>query len=430
MSSSSASALPLAEPSSLQDSSPGTLLQNFDAVGSRDSAVTNFGAEFEPPDQGLCVGNGFVLEPVNSAFLIYHRDGSKVLGPLNVNVLFDEGLKQLISDPRCYFDAPTHTWFAVVLFLNSAGTAARTDIAVSQSGDPTRPWTIYHLDATDDGTHNTPSHAGCPCLGDQPLLGLDGQNLYISTNEFSILGLQFNGAQIYAIAKSELISARPAHFVHFANLNVGGSVATSVQPAISSSVTPAEYFLSSLDPNGTTDNRIGVWALTNPEKVVEGKVPTLSDLVISTETYGVPPKADQKGSTSQLDSGDDRMQQVQLIQGNLWGSLGTVVTLRNDPTPRAGVAWFKIHPSLKGAQIGSAELLTQGYVASTGNFLLYPAIEASPTGTVTIDMTLSGSTFYPSVADTVMTGEYIPPLASQTSDGRRNWGTRVLEVQP
>ena len=109
----------------------GALLNNFNGVSSRDSAKTNFGAEFEPPDQGLCVGNGFVVEPVNSAYTIYHHDGSVVAGPFNVNRLFKEGFKQFTSDPRCYFDQPTHTWFAVILFINSTGTRARTDLAVN-----------------------------------------------------------------------------------------------------------------------------------------------------------------------------------------------------------------------------------------------------------------------------------------------------------
>ena len=45
----------------------GKLLANFNGTSSKDSEVTNFNARFEPPDQGLCVGAGFVLEPVNSA---------------------------------------------------------------------------------------------------------------------------------------------------------------------------------------------------------------------------------------------------------------------------------------------------------------------------------------------------------------------------
>src|SRR5579863_2419367 len=180
------------------DTTTSGLLANFNGVSSLDSEKTNFGAEFEPPDQGLCVGNGFVLEAVNSAFTIYHTNGSVIAGPFNVNVLFAEGKKQFTSDPRCYYDKVTNTWFAIILFINSSSTRARTDIAVNTSGDPTKPWTVYHLDATDDGTNGTPSHPGCPCLGDQPLLGIDSNNLYISTNEFSILGPQANSAQIYA----------------------------------------------------------------------------------------------------------------------------------------------------------------------------------------------------------------------------------------
>jgi len=121
--------------------------------------------------------NGVVVEPVNSAYTIYHSDGSVVAGPFNVNRLFKEGFKQFTSDPRCYFDKSTHTWFAIILFINSTGPRARTDLAVNPSGDPTTSWTVYHLDATDNGSNGTPKHPGCPCLGDQPLLGIDQQNV-------------------------------------------------------------------------------------------------------------------------------------------------------------------------------------------------------------------------------------------------------------
>lgn len=83
---------------------------------------------------------------------------------------------------------------------------SRTDIAVNASGDPTTPWTVYHLEATDDRTRGTPVHAGCPCFGDQRLLGIDRENIYICTNEFPLVGPGANGAQIYAVSKRDLIS--------------------------------------------------------------------------------------------------------------------------------------------------------------------------------------------------------------------------------
>ena len=456
------------------NSHPRPLLSNFNGVSSLDSEVTNFGAEFEPPDQGLCVGNGFVVEPVNSAFTIYRRDGSVVAGPFNVNVLYNEDPLAFTSDPRCYFDRSTNTWFAIIVFIdfNPSHPNAHTDLAVNRSGDPTRTWTVYHIDNIDDGTNGTPNNPGCPCFGDQPLLGIDPFNIYISTNEFSILGSAFNGAQIYAISKLDLVTLSPApHFVHFGNLSIGGSIAASVQPAITNSSADAEYFLNSLDPTGTFDNRLGVWAMTDRDAVRRGEIPTLSSMVITSETYGVPPNAIQKGASSLLTSDDDRMQQVQFINGELWGALDTTLTIPNDTAPRAGAAWFKVRPHLHDAVIGSADLENQGYVASRGNYLLYPAIEVNRQGAAAMVITLSGPKFFPSAAYTIlqpgdtsfgaihiaahgtgpydptamrwgdysaaatddsgtfwMATEYIPPVSSQTTDGKTNWGTRVFDL--
>ena len=444
-----------------------TLLQNFNGTSSLDSAKTNFGAEFEPPDQGLCVGNGFVVEPVNSAYNIYRTDGSKIAGPFNVNRLFNDGFKQFTSDPRCYFDKSTNTWYATILFINSKNTIGRIDLSVNTSGDPTKPWTTYRIDGTDLGG------PGCPCFGDQPRIGIDKYNVYISTDEFSILGPQFNGPQLYAVSKSDLVAlSNTVHFVHFGNLSMGGTVPFSVQPAITYGTSNAEYFMNSLDPNGTFDNRIGVWAMTNRQAVSKGGIPTLSSLVITSEPYGLPPGAEQKGANSLLDSGDDRMQQVQYINGNLWGELTTGVTIPNDPAQRAGAAWFEITPQLNGQLINDASISNQGYVVSNGNYLIYPAIQASSDGTAAMIMTLSGQNNFPSAVYAILqkgqasfgpihlaaagTGpyfvnstrwgdyswailapggnsfwlatEYIPPKSSQTIDGQQNWGTRVIQV--
>jgi hypothetical protein len=461
--------------STSQLSSTGTLLQGFNGVSSRDSAVTNFGLEFEPPDQGLCVGNSFVVEPVNSAFTIYRTNGTAVAGPFNVNKLFAEGNKQFTSDPRCYFDKSTNTWFATILFINSSSTGARTDIAVNNSGDPTTPWTVYRIDATDTGHNGTPNHPGCPCFGDQPTLGIDAFNLYITTNEFSITGPAFNGAQIYAISKPDLVSLNSTvHFVHFANLSIGGAIAASVQPALTNGSPQAEFFLNSLDPNGTGDNRVGVWAITNRAAVWKGGIPTLSNIVVTSEPYSIPLGAVQKGAASTLDAGDDRMQQTQFINGNIWGELDTALSIGGDTAVRAAAAWFEVTPYLNnsGMLTGPTVIARQGYVASKGNYLLYPALQVSSAGSVGMVLTLSGANHFPSAVYTVMqTGqntfgkitiagpgttfyspsstrwgdyswavlapdgksfwfatEYMPPRSSQTVDQLQDWGTFVMQI--
>jgi hypothetical protein len=445
------------------------LIANFNGTSSRDSEVTNFGAEFEPPDQGLCAGNGFVVDMVNSAYNVYRPNGHLVTGPFNINVPFNEGLTEFTSDPRCYYDAATNTWFATILFLSGGGigNSSHLDIAVNTSGDPTTPWTDYQIDTTD------PNGNGCPCFGDQPRLGIDSQNLYVTDDEFSILGPQFNGTDIYAFSKQDLVALKSTvHFVHFAHLGIAGVMPAAPQPALTTGSSSAEYFLQSLDPNGTSDQRIGLWAMTRTSAVSSGGKPKLSSVVLTSETYGVPPNAQQRGATSLLNTGDDRMQQTQFINGSIWGELTTAVTLPGDSTTRAGAAWFRVQPRLSVNKLAGGTIIQQGYVADAGRYFIYPALQVAPNGRAAMVGTLSGSDRYPSAAFTTlapgatafgpvrvaaagttnydpngtrwgdyswavldpsgssfwMATEYIPPKSSQTTDGLLNWGTRVLNV--
>ncbi len=231
---------PVASSSTTASTAPAPSCRTSTGSAASTAQQTNFGAEFEPPDQGLCAGNGFVLEPVNSAYRIYHTDGSTIVGPFNVNDLFNVGAAEFTSDPRCYYDASTQRWFVAILFLNDSFTASAQEIAVSKTSDPTKMWTEYSIDTTDS---SQPSSDGCPCFGDQPLLGIDATNVYISTNEFSINGPQYNGAQIYAINKAQLVAGGTANFAHWKNLHIGGALAASVQPALTNGSAPAEYFL-------------------------------------------------------------------------------------------------------------------------------------------------------------------------------------------
>ena len=448
----------------------GQLRRNVNGVSSLDSEVTNFGAMFEPPDQGLCVGNGYVVEMVNSAFRIYDTSGKTLLGPTNVNAPFHEDFLAFTSDPRCHYDAATNTWFATILFINDASDASTLDIAYNTSGNPTTDWSVFRIDTTHAGA---PARFDCPCFGDQPRLGIDASNIYVSTDEFSILGPEYNGAQLYAISKRDLVNhSSSVHFVHYEDVRADGAQLFAIEPAVTYGSAAAEYFLSALDPDNTGDHRVAVFALTDVGRVSSGGRPKLSSVIVNTEPYANPPQADQKGSSSQLDSGDDRMQQTQFIGGDIWGELTTAVTPDGDSAPRAGAAWFRIHPDLVGSKLHGATLVGQGYVASRGKHVIYPALQVDGQGHGAMVFTLVGSSMYPSAAFATMNEngtafgrprvaaegsgpynatpqrwgdysyavldpslhsvwlatEYMPPKSSQTSTGRRPWGTRVLQV--
>ena len=443
-------------------------LVNFNGVSSRDSQFTNFNAKFEPPDQGLCKGNGFVLEPVNSAYRVYRTNGNSVRGPFNINDLFNVGGKEFTSDPRCWFDPTTQTWFATILFLNDSFTASSLLIAVRHSPNPLGLWNEYSIDTTDEGRGN-----GCPCFGDQPRLGIDQTNVYVTADEFSINGPQFFGSQMWAIDKAELVAGQPLmHFVRFSGLTIAGQQTIAPQPALTTAKPRAEYFLSSMDPTGQGDHQIGVWAMTRRNQVGKGGIPTLTSTVINSEAYANPPKAVQKGGKSKLNSGDDRMQETQFAGGTVWGELTTAVQPAGDTAVRAGGAWFQVKPTLGPAGITGASIVRQGYIASRGQYAIYPSVQPDAAGNAAAVFTLTGRNRFPSAAFATLkagaanfgppvvaasgTGpydqkatrwgdysfavpsdtshaawlatEYMPPRSSQTTNGKRNWGTRVFEV--
>ena len=308
----------------------------------------------EPPDQALCVGNGYVVEAVNDVLNVFNSSGQSVLPdntatnivsgfPRNVNHAVDlnsfygyapainraTGVRsQFVTDPSCYFDAATQRFFVVVLTLErgpngSFTTVNHLDVAVSQSANPTELWNIYRVDVTNDGT-NTGGVNPAPYLGDYPHIGADANGFYITTNAYPWFGNGFGGAQIYAFSKAQL--AAGATNVTMVHLDTSGAVnvssdAGSSQPGFT--VWPAqspgtgsfnannggtEFFMSSNAADEAThpvagtggnyvSNQIVVWTLSNTSSLDSASPAiNLSNKVLSVGTYAIPPKQQQPGS--------------------------------------------------------------------------------------------------------------------------------------
>ncbi len=474
--------------------SSGKLLQSFDGASDKDNAAAN-SFILAPPDQGLCVGplatfgQEVVIEPVNLVYNIYTTNGTPLLPhAISLSYLFQEtpfnpstGTGTFLSDPRCQYDTQTQDFFFTVLAINFTNSTSHLDVTVLHQ-DAT--FFVYRFDTTDA------SYPHCPCFGDQPLLGLDAYNIYVSSNEFPIAtSPYYNGAEVYAISKSQLASGTggTANYVEFAHLSDQGILIETLQPAITLDPrAPAEYLLHAfvVDANGNNtsyDHRLGIFAITNQAAVTAGGTPTLSNpTVINSEAYAQPnPAPEPNGNV--LNSDDDRMQQVEYINGNLLGALSTGILIKGDSTPRDGVAWWDIEPALQVSLTVKARIKHQGYIAASGLYILYPAIMQSKDSTVEMAFSITNSTTNPSAAYTVvpdgphgknagavvvaatgsgsysdtftcngpaapgcrwgdyswatldpfssniwMASEYVPPPSRQISNA--NWGTRTYEV--
>jgi len=97
-------------------SNPG--FNGFNGLNSANDPPVNGGFVFEPPDQGLAVGNGFIVEGVNSAMAVYDKSGNLLKGPTGANTFFKVDQFQFLSDPKCYFDQPTHRFFCTIFQID------------------------------------------------------------------------------------------------------------------------------------------------------------------------------------------------------------------------------------------------------------------------------------------------------------------------
>jgi hypothetical protein len=326
-----------------------TLGASFDGLDFFQQRFARGGNQFsvEPPDQGLCVGNGYVMESVNSVVNVYDTSGNSLLpanpvgGAVDINTFYgyppaiNRGTLvrgPFVTDPSCLFDKATQRWFQLALTLDTFPNGAfsgpnHLDLAVSNTSSPLGSWTIYRIPVQDDGTAGTPNHHCSPgtnpgptnpnaCLGDYPHIGADANGVYLTTNEYDFFGPNFHAAQIYAMSKSELAST-PAS-ITLIQLDTVGSVASSQGTQPGFTVWPAtspgtqfsteaggtEYFLSSNAaeeatgvPNSpsSSSNELVLWALSNTSSLGGGSPSiTLSNAVMPAKTYGVPPKSNQK----------------------------------------------------------------------------------------------------------------------------------------
>jgi hypothetical protein len=455
------------------DKSNSTLKVSFDGLNHVAQRFANNTNQFslEPPDQGLCVGNGSVMEIINDVTQVYNTSGVAVNGVTDLNTFFGFApaivratgtFGPFVTDPSCLFDKVSQRWFADVLTLEVVPTGTNAgkftglnhlDVAVSKTSDPTGAWTVFHLPVQDDGTAGTPKN-GCSagpvhpwitnpnaCIGDYPHLGSNADGVYITTNEYSLFGPEFRGAQVYAFSKSGLLSGT-ASVTQFDTHGIAkgqGQNGFTLWPSTSpngvgdTSANGTEWFMSSNAAAEATDTGNGlstphpsrqllVWALTNTKSLHSPPdLHLLTNAVLHVKTYAPPPPSNQPvGSTPlrdclnipacstflngvadpfapepeyALDSNDTRMQQVEFADGRLTGALDTALTLKGQN--KAGIEWFIVQPEIDEGNL-HASVDNNGYFGLAENNLTYPAIGVNSDGKGVMAFTVVGEDHFPS----------------------------------
>jgi hypothetical protein len=424
------------------------VFRGFNGLTHLDQRFARNGNQFntEPPDQGLAVGNGFVVEAINTALNVYDVNGiQQLVHPVALTQLFGlppelDRTKQppvpgpaVPGDVSATFDRETQRWFVIAWsqLYDKTGKPllqSRLWIAVSQDSDPTKSYTIYILDTTE--AHD-PDKQG-PRVPDFPHFAVDHSGLFISFNEFAItptgaLG-GFIDAAIIAISKQALVTGSgdaappvvrfPLPFVTGYEFTVFPAyLAADTGPILSNGGT--QYFVSSHFVN-TTEHSLAVWALTNTSSLNTTPALNLKAIAVNTQAFHFPliaatqrngfrPLGESLGDPLEtLDSGDFRVLSVCYSAGRLWTSLTSEV-LDATGAKRLGVDYFALVPQILG-KLFTATVAAQGTISERGAHVSRPAIAVNAQQKGGMVFTLVGPNDYPSAAFVAIAGTSVGPI--------------------
>ena len=203
-------------------------VKGLNAVDSANSVPTQKFRDIEPPDQGLCAGNGYVVEDNNiGEILIFNKALKRVSRVIPLDSLMGLTKRGWSSggDTSCLYDyangghwiftefvsvSPESQGGAFVGCFAAVAKSCLEGIAVTKGSNPFGPYNVYFLHAD-----YNPAEPGYPyLLNDFVKIATTRDAFLLFYDEFPLLGHGigggfFNGAQEFAFDKNALEQGRP-----------------------------------------------------------------------------------------------------------------------------------------------------------------------------------------------------------------------------
>jgi hypothetical protein len=195
------------------------------------TSLTQLGASFtdvEPADQGLCAGNGYVVEANNgNTILVFNPALQRLTGPIPFDTIMGLTAKGWSSggDISCLYDHDNggHWFFTEFVSasteasggpfsgcFNGVPNTCYEGIAVTVGNDPLGPYNVYYVNAD-----YNPAEPGYPTLlNDFAKIAVSRDAFLLFYDEFPLVtpglaGGGFNGAQEFAFNKLALEHGEP-----------------------------------------------------------------------------------------------------------------------------------------------------------------------------------------------------------------------------
>lgn len=340
---------------------------NFDSI---DYTECCGGGGNVPPDPELTVGPNHIIAVVNVALEIYDKSGNSLVGPTTFDSFMSANPNCTgVFDPNAIYDESADRY---ILGIDADGTGYC--LAVSQTGDPTGSWNIYHF-----------ATGSASLFFDYPHAGVGRDAIYMGANMFTFT---FLDSRIWAFDKQAMYAGQPAASVM---RNLGGNEDTP-QPlnlhGWNQGTWPTSgphYFITETGYNGANHT---IWSWNDPFGANTLTAVGTINLNTSTGvTAGLPLDAVQSGGGT-LDAGDWRPLDFEYRNGFGW----TTMTIACNPGSGSVncIRWAQINPA-------TATVVQSGVLSSNGNYRFHPDLAVNHCDDMAVGYTKSSSSTFPSI---------------------------------
>ncbi len=306
------------------------------------------------------------------------------------------------ADPRAIYDWINHRYILVFIeFDPFSASPSSYWIAVSTADNPAGAYCVYNL-----GVQSVGPSGGFFPIPDFPRLGQDRQAIYLASNIFNT-PTSYQWEEILVLPKTPLYACTGTGFSVFSNLQLGGVVTDTTQPAnvYDQADNPrSEYLVTSRNINfgggqcsSTPCNGLIVWAIHSPLSS-----PTLTGTTVATaNNYSLPPSASQPGGPNTIETNDTRISGMAMYKA---GSIYASINAANGSHSK--VILYQIQPFViatnppGGAgdgQIASARILNEIVHGSSAFDAYFATQQPDPEGNVTYVWNFSSSSSFPSL---------------------------------
>lgn len=345
---------------------------------------------YSPPDENGAVSANYYVQSVNSSYAVYNKAGTKLLGPLDLGVIWQAlpgpwSTSLNDGDPIVLYDRVADRWLVSEFSLPNYPNGPFYElVAISTTNNPTGSYYAYAFEFDK--------------MPDYPHLGVWPDGYYLSVNLYAKSptsnDMSWAGTQVCVLERDAMIAGTSARMISFGftdNDPVYGFLPSDFDGTVPPAGTP-NYFCCIYDNNwGIPYDVIRVYQFrTNWASPTASTFTLSNDLSVnpfSTSSTTI----SQPGVSYPLDEINDRlMHRLQYRKFADHESMVANHTINN--SGKAAIRWYELRKTT-----GSWSVYQQGTYAPDANNRWMASIAMDDEGNIGLGYSVSSSTVYPSI---------------------------------